>query len=152
MNLLVGVCLLLASFTESLASPVSTTAPATTSLFAFDLSCTELSTFNNAITPLLNLTPPSTTPEIMVPHVDRRLSAIRSFASSYQNMINTLNMNNCAGSPETGLQARQTDPLGPFRQYMCQACENMKAGTSSQLVISLIDGMERAMGCSEATV
>ncbi|KAL4998083.1 hypothetical protein BDV10DRAFT_185692 [Aspergillus recurvatus] len=156
MTLLICVCLLLASFTGALGTPVSTTTTTTscpsTPLFAFDLSCTDLSTFNNAMVPFLNLTPPSGTPEMMVPHVNRRLSAISSFVSGYQNMMNTFNMNNCAGSGETSLQARQTDPIGPIVQAICDALAAADTTGLPQEVIDLIDAIETALGCSEETV
>ncbi|KAL4735381.1 hypothetical protein BDV11DRAFT_212034 [Aspergillus similis] len=149
MALFMCICLLLNSFTGSLASPVSppTTSP-TNPLFAFDLSCTELSTFNNAITPLLNLTPPSGTPEIMIPHVDQRLSAIGSFVSGYQTMMNTFNMNNCAGSEHTGLQARQTDPVGMILQAICAALEGADTTGLPQQIIDFLNQVETALGCS----
>ncbi|KAL4750353.1 hypothetical protein BDW72DRAFT_193962 [Aspergillus terricola var. indicus] len=153
MALFMCICLLLNSFTGSLASPVSppTTSPAAP-LFDFDLSCTELSTFNNAITPLLNLTPSSRTPEVMIPHVDRHLSAIGSFVSGYQTMMNTFNMNSCAGSEHTGLQARQTDPLDTLVQAICDALEGTDTTGLPQQIIDLIGQMEAALGCSAETV
>ncbi|KAL4818811.1 hypothetical protein BDW67DRAFT_182385 [Aspergillus spinulosporus] len=153
MALFMCIYLLLNSFTGSLASPVSppTTSPASP-LFAFDLSCTDLSTFNDAITPLLNLTPPSGTPEAMIPLVARRLSAIGSFVSSYQTMMNTFNMNNCAGSEHTGLQARQTDLLDIIVQVVCAALEGADTSGLPQQVIDLISQVEAALGCSAVTV
>ncbi|KAL4777718.1 hypothetical protein BDW60DRAFT_202600 [Aspergillus nidulans var. acristatus] len=152
MALFLCICLL-NSFTGSLASPVSppTTSPATP-FFAFDLSCTDLSTFNDAITLLLNLTPPSGTPEVMIPLVDQHLSAIGSFVSSYQTMMNMFNMNNCVGSEHTGLQVRQTDPLDTLVQAICDALEGTDTSGLPQQVIDLIDQMETALGCSVETV
>ena len=147
------ICLSLTVFTGSLASPVSppTTSPATP-LFAFDLPCTELSTFNDAITPLLNLTPPSGTPEAMIPLVDQRLSAIGSFVSSYQTMMNTFNMNNCVGSKHADLQVRQTDPLDTLVQAICATLEGADTSGLPQQVIDLVDQVEAALDCSAETV
>ncbi|KAL6238697.1 hypothetical protein BDW75DRAFT_237142 [Aspergillus navahoensis] len=155
MALLICVCFLLASLTGAFASPISpntTTSLPATHLFAFDFTCTELSTFNNAITPLLNLTTPSGTPQAMVPHVNRRLSAISSFVSGYQNMMNTFNMNNCAGSGHSSLQARQGSQPNPFVEAICAALEGADTSTLPQQVIDLIDEMELALGCSTEIV
>ncbi|KAL4764805.1 uncharacterized protein BDW70DRAFT_156466 [Aspergillus foveolatus] len=153
MALFMCICLLLNFFTGSLASPVSppTTSPATP-LFAFDLSCTDLSTFNDAITPLLNLTPPSRTPEAMIPLVDQHLSAIVSFVSSYQTMMNTFNLNNCVGSKHAGIQVRQTDPLDTLVEAICAALEGIDTSGLPQQVIDLIDQMETTLGCSAEAV
>ncbi|KAL4983356.1 hypothetical protein BDW68DRAFT_191383 [Aspergillus falconensis] len=154
MTLLINVCLLLASFTGALGTPISTTATTSpsTPLFAFDLPCTDLSTFNNAIAPLLNLTPLGGTPEIMVSDVNRRLSAISSYVSGYQNMMNTFNMNNCAGSGNTSLQARQTDPTAPIREAICNALAMLDTTGFPQQVIDFIAQLETALGCSGGSV
>jgi hypothetical protein len=88
----------------------------------------------------------------MIPLVDQHLSAIGSFVSSYQTMMNMFNMNNCVGSEHTGLQVRQTDPLDTLVQAICDALEGTDTSGLPQQVIDLIDQMETALGCSVETV
>jgi hypothetical protein len=88
----------------------------------------------------------------MIPLVDQRLSAIGSFVSSYQTMMNTFNMNNCVGSEYAGLQVRQTDPLDTLVQAICAILEGTDTSGLPQQVIDLIDQVEAALGCSAETV
>ncbi|RDW90652.1 uncharacterized protein DSM5745_02427 [Aspergillus mulundensis] len=135
------------------ATPPSSSNPSTSTtstLFAFDLPCAELTTLNNNVTPFLNLAVPPGTPNNIVPEVTRRLGAINSFIAAYTGMLNTFNTNNCANT-DTGvnmIQARQA-PIEDFRAAVCEAVEGADMSALPEEFASMREQWVEAMGCSE---
>ncbi|KAL4910394.1 hypothetical protein BDW74DRAFT_173850 [Aspergillus multicolor] len=129
------------------AVPTPPTSSNPSNIFAFDLPCAELTTFNNNVTPFLNLAVPSGTPNNIAPEVTRRLSAVKSFIAAYAGMMNTFNTNNCANM--NMLQARQTtDPVEQLRQAVCQALEGADLSALPAEIASTVEQLVSELGCS----
>ncbi|RDW92932.1 uncharacterized protein DSM5745_00254 [Aspergillus mulundensis] len=130
-------------------------------------ACTDLTAFNTAITPLLNISLPPETPEVLLSDLQPRIAALSTFMQGYKDLMTTFVDATCTDTAGNIARLRsrqggemtcsmleemaqaQSEAQGLGSQAMAEATDAFMEGTNAQgqAMAQAIEDMQSAAGC-----